>query len=43
MKKKTLEMKIRNLLNKNNISLSEFYGLSIIEEARLSELVNNKR
>ncbi|EAO7408174.1 helix-turn-helix transcriptional regulator [Listeria monocytogenes] len=36
-------MKIHNLLNKHNISLSELSRLSDIEVSRLSELANGKR
>lgn len=43
MKEKVLEIKIRDLINKHNISLSELSRLSDIEVARLSELANGKR
>ncbi|HAA9583724.1 TPA_asm: XRE family transcriptional regulator, partial [Listeria monocytogenes] len=43
MKEKALEIKIHNLLNKHNISLSELSRLSDIEVSRLSELANGKR
>lgn len=43
MKEKVLEIKIHDLINKHNISLSELSRLSDIEVARLSELANGKR
>ncbi|MHC5227991.1 helix-turn-helix domain-containing protein [Enterococcus sp. LJL99] len=43
MKEKQLEIKIHNLLDQHNISLSELSRLSDIEVARLSELANGKR
>lgn len=43
LKEKQLEIKIHNLLNQHNISLSELSRLSDIEVARLSELANGKR
>ncbi|EAF4365422.1 XRE family transcriptional regulator, partial [Listeria monocytogenes] len=43
LKEKALEIKIHNLLNKHNISLSELSRLSDIEVSRLSELANGKR
>lgn len=43
LKEKSLEIKIHDLLNKHDMSLSELSRLSDIEVSRLSELANGKR